>query len=314
MRFALTLAAVTGVSIGRAAAGPPVLLAADAANARLLRLDPASGAFTVVGPLGAQTVASLAYDSNRGILFGTTTHSPAESNLIRINPATGGITIVGPLGVTLMHGLEYNPADDTLYGVARPSGSPAALYRIDRSSGAATLVVPLSVTGMFGLAYQSTTGVMYVAEIFSQNLYTLDLTTGVLTLVGNFGVLGAPFVQIGMGMAFDPGWGLLATDNRGVAGQANHLYRVDMSTGAATFIGASAVGNLLGLAFVPGPCSANCDGSTVAPVLTANDFQCFVNRYAGNDPYANCDGSTVAPVLTANDFQCFINQFAAGCT
>ncbi|MBX3378071.1 MAG: PQQ-dependent sugar dehydrogenase [Phycisphaeraceae bacterium] len=60
-------------------------------------------------------------------------------------------------------------------------------------------------------------------------------------------------------------------------------------------------------------CYANCDGSTLAPVLTANDFACFLNRFAGGQPYANCDGSTVSPVLTANDFQCFLNKYAVGC-
>jgi len=60
-------------------------------------------------------------------------------------------------------------------------------------------------------------------------------------------------------------------------------------------------------------CYANCDGSTVAPVLTANDFQCFLNAFASGTAYANCDGSTLPPVLTANDFQCFLNAFAAGC-
>jgi hypothetical protein len=60
-------------------------------------------------------------------------------------------------------------------------------------------------------------------------------------------------------------------------------------------------------------CYANCDLSTVAPVLTANDFTCFINKYVANDSYANCDGSTVAPVLTANDFVCFINAFSGGC-
>ena len=34
---------------------------------------------------------------------------------------------------------------------------------------------------------------------------------------------------------------------------------------------------------------------------------------AAADIAANCDGSTVAPVLNANDFQCFLNKFAAGC-
>ncbi len=60
-------------------------------------------------------------------------------------------------------------------------------------------------------------------------------------------------------------------------------------------------------------CYANCDGSSGSPALTANDFQCFINKYAANDPYANCDSSTGTPKLTANDFQCFINAYAAGC-
>jgi len=60
-------------------------------------------------------------------------------------------------------------------------------------------------------------------------------------------------------------------------------------------------------------CYPNCDGSTSAPMLTANDFQCFLNSFASGAPYANCDQSTTSPVLTANDFQCFLNLFAAGC-
>jgi hypothetical protein len=61
-------------------------------------------------------------------------------------------------------------------------------------------------------------------------------------------------------------------------------------------------------------CIANCDGSTVVPVLNANDFQCFLNNYASGLPSANCDGSTAEPVLNANDFQCFLNAYATGCT
>jgi hypothetical protein len=60
-------------------------------------------------------------------------------------------------------------------------------------------------------------------------------------------------------------------------------------------------------------CIANCDCSSTPPVLNANDFQCFLNRFAEASPYANCDGSSVPPVLNANDFQCFLNAFAAGC-
>ncbi len=61
-------------------------------------------------------------------------------------------------------------------------------------------------------------------------------------------------------------------------------------------------------------CYANCDTSSVPPILNINDFQCFTNRFAAADPYANCDGSTSPPTLNVNDFQCFLNRFAAGCT
>ena len=63
-----------------------------------------------------------------------------------------------------------------------------------------------------------------------------------------------------------------------------------------------------------GGCYANCDGSTGSPSLTGNDFVCFLNAFAANEPYANCDGSTGNPALTGNDFVCFINAYALGCS
>jgi hypothetical protein len=69
-------------------------------------------------------------------------------------------------------------------------------------------------------------------------------------------------------------------------------------------------------------CYANCDGSTMSPVLNIDDFTCFINRFADGlqlphaqqlAHYANCDGSAAAPVLNIDDFTCFINAFALGC-
>jgi hypothetical protein len=65
---------------------------------------------------------------------------------------------------------------------------------------------------------------------------------------------------------------------------------------------------------VPSTCYANCDGSTASPVLTANDFVCFLNAFADGQSYANCDNSTGEPALTANDFVCFVNEYATGCS
>jgi hypothetical protein len=64
----------------------------------------------------------------------------------------------------------------------------------------------------------------------------------------------------------------------------------------------------------PVPCYANCDGSTGTPILTGNDFQCFINLFASGSSSANCDGSTGMPMLTGNDFQCFIDAYVAGCS
>jgi probable HAF family extracellular repeat protein len=64
----------------------------------------------------------------------------------------------------------------------------------------------------------------------------------------------------------------------------------------------------------PDPCYANCDRSSVPPILNINDFQCFLNLFAVQSWRANCDLSTVSPRLNTNDFQCFLNKFAAGCT
>ena len=61
------------------------------------------------------------------------------------------------------------------------------------------------------------------------------------------------------------------------------------------------------------PCYANCDQSTLSPILNVLDFICFQNKFAAGDTYANCDQSTLPPVLNVNDFSCFMNAYAAGC-
>jgi probable HAF family extracellular repeat protein len=62
-----------------------------------------------------------------------------------------------------------------------------------------------------------------------------------------------------------------------------------------------------------GGCYANCDLSTVQPVLNVQDFTCFLQRFAAAESYANCDQSTSAPVLNVADFTCFLQLYAAGC-
>jgi hypothetical protein len=60
-------------------------------------------------------------------------------------------------------------------------------------------------------------------------------------------------------------------------------------------------------------CYANCDGSTMPPVLNVADFSCFLSKFAAGNLWANCDSSTTPPVLNVADFSCFLSKFAAGC-
>lgn len=60
-------------------------------------------------------------------------------------------------------------------------------------------------------------------------------------------------------------------------------------------------------------CYANCDGSTMQPLLGPADFSCFLSRYRAGEAWANCDGSTTAPVLGAADYSCFVQRYRAGC-
>jgi glucose/arabinose dehydrogenase len=75
---------------------------------------------------------------------------------------------------------------------------------------------------------------------------------------------------------------------------------VGLTTSASSFI-------------YPACCYANCDGSTTSPVLSGNDFTCFLAQFRAAEQYANCDGSTVPPMLNASDFVCFLGKFRAGC-
>jgi hypothetical protein len=67
-------------------------------------------------------------------------------------------------------------------------------------------------------------------------------------------------------------------------------------------------------------CYPDCDGGQWG--LNIDDFTCFMNEFAIGQTlphqqqithYANCDASSVAPVLNIDDFTCFLNAFSYGC-
>jgi sugar lactone lactonase YvrE len=72
----------------------------------------------------------------------------------------------------------------------------------------------------------------------------MNLATGAVTLVGPLSGPTNP-----NSLAFDPDIGVLyLVDN-----STDSLYSLNMATGAATLIGSTGTGNLLGLAYLNGP-------------------------------------------------------------
>jgi trimeric autotransporter adhesin len=83
--------------------------------------------------------------------------------------------------------------------------------------------------------------------------------------------------------------------------------------GSYTYTFSNACGSETSNAATISVCYANCDCSSVLPILNVADFSCFLQRFAAGHPYANCDLSTTAPTLNVADFTCFLTKFAAGC-
>jgi hypothetical protein len=121
------------------------LYASSDSRRSLYRLDPLTGAATLVGSegsLGAQITGLAArFDGLYGI------GSSGDENLYLIDTSNGHSSLIGPLGAGLRFtdgGLDFD-ATGQLWGVADMTGSsinaePSVLFRIDAATGAATRV------------------------------------------------------------------------------------------------------------------------------------------------------------------------------
>lgn len=226
-----------------AASAQSRLYGVDGAN--LLELNPTTGAVIGTTPItGAPgTVGGLAYDANTGTMFLSST---SLDSLWTLNISTGVATQIGGYGnaAVVMHGLEV---DDTgqLYGYSTNAANGARFFSIDRNTGLATGISDPGFGGFGSMGYVAATGTMYISDTVGDQLLTINRTTGVVTPIGLHGFAS----QIGVGMAYDPTFGMLAVNNSGT----DALYSLNLSTGAATLISNLTSGNMLSLAFIPIP-------------------------------------------------------------
>ena len=96
-----------------------------------------------------------------------------------------------------------------------------------------TLIAPMVVSGFLSSATFGPTGILYSTDTATDELYTINVATGALTLVGSTG--GTFLNGITYDWSNDTFYGVSATS----------LYTVDVTTGATTLVGA--LGNTGGL-------------------------------------------------------------------
>jgi hypothetical protein len=217
----------------------------------LIELNPTTGAVITSTPITgglSGSIGGLAYNAATDTMYLSST---TLDNLWRINYNTGAATLVGDYGVgttVVMHGLGIDNTGQ-LYGYSTNIAAGARFFSINGATGQATGISDPGFAGFGSLGFVAATGTMYVADTVGDQLFTINRTTGVTTLVGPFGIAS----QVGVGLAYDPAFGMLAVNNTGT----DSLYSLNLQTGAATLISNLTTTNILSLEFViPAPGTA----------------------------------------------------------
>lgn len=243
-RFAL----LTAAAFACTANAQTRLFGVDTSTDELYELDMVTGAKTLRGPVVSHlgTVGALTYDPVRDRILSSSTDL-RQLGEMQDNGLGGQI---GPYNIpnVVMHGLEWCPGDNSLYG-AGTIGTTTNLYKINPLTGSATMVGTMANQIFGNLGWDSANNVMYATMITGgPSLYTVNLATGGLSFVAN--ITGD--VQNPSGLAFDQASNtMFMVDN-----QRDNLYRLNLTTGAATTI-ASLRGtestNFISLVVVPVP-------------------------------------------------------------
>jgi hypothetical protein len=157
---------------------------------------------------------------------------------IEINPANATYSVLGKLGDDVVASFAWDPIKKVLYATSTRTNN---LLVIDPVDGATKVVGPLGTTLMHGLAYNLRNQTLYATNAFSganNGLFRVDPATGAATKIAS-----VTLAAIG-DIAYDPLKDVLyAADIT-----TKSLYTLNMTTGAATLVGAFGGGNQIGTA------------------------------------------------------------------
>lgn len=160
---------------------------------RLYTMNPANGQATNVGLTNQFTFeGGLAFDPTTGAAYMSNGNTAASPSLSIVNLVTGNATKVGQIGNTPhdFAGFAFSPTGQ-LFGLDRITNS---LWAIDKAnpSGAGTVQVGGGLGGgivmgpVGGMTYDAQTGVYWGYASTTKAIFTVDIATGVGTIVQQF--------------------------------------------------------------------------------------------------------------------------------
>src|SRR5437764_12573107 len=176
-RWSLLVLATLTVSIATAG---PIGYAVQSSSGTLVTVDLATNTPATIGTSG-QFLEGLAISPGGG-LFAT----GSSGNLYTLNSSTGAATLVGSTGKGNIEGLDFNGS--TLLGVTFTS--TPTVFSINTGTAATTDIITAagSVGGVpRALAVLNANTVYLAAGSSGYQLYTLNLTTGAVALIGTIG-------------------------------------------------------------------------------------------------------------------------------
>jgi hypothetical protein len=144
-----------------------------------------------------------------------------------LNPTTGAATLIGPTGKGNVEGLDFNGS--TLLGVT--FNSTPTVFSINTGTGATTDI--MTAAGSVGgspraMAVLNANTVYLAAGANGYDLYSMNLSTGAVALIGTIGSGG----QLA-GLDLDTGGNLYALDTSGSE------FLVNQGTGVGTPVGSN---------------------------------------------------------------------------
>jgi hypothetical protein len=173
--------------------------------------------YTLLASLASRTPSAMA--DSIYIESGGTTLYVVDSN-------TGASTLVGPYGVTGVLAQAFSP-NGTLYAIFNGGSASAHLATVDIHTGAATPIGSPEGVPLEAMAF-APDGTLYAGNFNTNNLYTINVSTGAPTLVGALGFTGI------MDMAWDPANSTMYAIASLCAGSS--LYSINLATAAGTLV------------------------------------------------------------------------------